>query len=86
MPARAPAVDIAAARVGQFILVIRRQRVLLDEDLATLYGVKTRVLLQAVKHNFERFRPDFMFGLTSVEWTALRSQIVTSKAGPGGRR
>jgi ORF6N domain len=52
MPTRAPAVDIAAKRVGQFILVIRRQRVLLDEDLAALYGVETRVLLQAVKRNF----------------------------------
>jgi hypothetical protein len=86
MPARAPAIDVAAERVGQFILVIRRQRVLLDEDLATLYGVKTRVLLQAVKRNFERFPPDFMFGLSSAEWTALRSQLVTSKPGRGGRR
>lgn len=44
------------------------------------------VLLQAVKRNFERFPPDFMFGLSSVEWAALRSQIVTSKRGRGGRR
>jgi hypothetical protein len=82
MPARAP----AAERVGQFILLIRRQRVLLDEDLAALYGVETRVLLQAVKRNFERFPPDFMFELSAPEWTALRSQSVTSKLGSGGRR
>jgi hypothetical protein len=82
MPARAP----AAERVGQFILLIRRQRVLLDEDLAALYGVETRVLLQAVKRNFERFPSDFMFELSAPEWTALRSQSVTSKLGSGGRR
>jgi hypothetical protein len=82
---RAP-VDIAAERVGQFILVIRRQRVLLDEDLAALYGIETRVLLQAVKRNFERFPADFMFELSAPEWTALRSQSVISKLGSGGRR
>jgi len=65
MPARAPVVDIGAERVGQFILVIRRQRVLLDEDLAALYGVETRVLLQAVKRNLERFPADFMFELSA---------------------
>src|ERR1019366_928503 len=86
MPARAPNVAIDAERVGHFILVIRLQRVLLDEDLATLYGVETRVLLQAVKRNLERFPPDFMFELSSAEWTALRSQSVTSKSGRGGRR
>jgi ORF6N domain len=82
MPARSP----AAERVGQFILVIRRQRVLLDEDLAALYGVETRVLLQAAKRNFQRLPSDFMFELSDPEWTALRSQSVTSKLGRGGRR
>jgi len=86
MPARAPTVAIAAERVDHFILVVRRQRVILDEDLATLYGVETRVLLQAVKRNLQRFPPDFMFELSSAEWTALRSQSVTSKPGRGGRR
>lgn len=86
MPARASALAIGAEGVGQFILVIRRQRVLLDEHLATLYGVETRVLLQAVKRNPERFPPDFMFELSNAEWTALRSQSVTSKPGRGGRR
>ena len=86
MPARAPSTAIAADRVGQFILVVRRQRVLLDEHLARLYGVETRSLLQAVKRNLERFPPDFMFELCAAEWMALRSQSVTSKAGRGGRR
>ena len=86
MSARARTIAIVAERVGHFILVVRRQRVLLDEDLATLYGVETRVLLQAVKRNLERFPPDFSFELSSVEWTALRSQSVTSKPGRGGRR
>jgi ORF6N domain len=86
MPARTPAIAAGAERIGQFILVIRRQRILLDEDLAALYGVETRALLQAVKRNPERFPPDFMFELSAVEWTNLRSQSVTSKSGRGGRR
>lgn len=86
MPARTPAIAAAAERVGQFILIVRRQRVLLDEDLAALYGVETRSLVQAVKRNPERFPPDFMFELSAAEWAALRSQSVTSKPGRGGRR
>jgi len=86
MPARTPAIAVTAERVGQFILVIRRQRILLDENLAALYGVETRSLLQAVKRNLERFPPDFMFELSAAEWAALRSQSVTSKSGRGGRR
>src|ERR1039458_3729849 len=86
MPARTPAIAAVAERIGQFILIIRRQRLLLDEHLAALYGVETRVLLQAVKRNLERFPPDFMFALSSAEWTALRSQSVTSKSNRGGRR
>ena len=60
---------------------IRANRVLLDRDLAELYGVKTRVLKQAVRRNINRFPPDFMFELTQDEWKALRSQPVTSKRG-----
>lgn len=86
MPARTPAIAAAAERVRQFILVIRRQRVLLDEDLAALCGVETRSLLQAVKRNRVRFLPDFKFELSAAEWAALRSQSVTSKPGRGGRR
>ena len=86
MPARTPAIKAAAERVGQLILDIRRLRVLLDEDLASLYGVETRSLLQAVERNVERFPPDFMFELSVAEWTALRSQSETSKPRRGGRR
>jgi hypothetical protein len=86
MPTRPLTIAVAARRVGQFILVIRRHRVLLDEDLAGLYGVETRTLVQAVKRNLERFPPDFMFELSAAEWAALRSQAVTSKSSRGGRR
>lgn len=58
---------------------------MLDADLAELYGVEARVLVQAVKRNLRRVPPDFMFQLTDEEWLALRSQIVSSK-GRGGRR
>jgi len=68
------------------ILVQRGHRVLLDEALAELYGVETKVLIQAVKRNLARFPPDFMFQLTDSEWASLRSQIVTSKLRRGGRR
>ena len=72
--------------ITRAIVVLRGHRVLLDEDLAKLYGVETRVLVQAVKRNPERFPGDFMLQLTATEWTALRSQIVISKPGRGGRR
>ena len=68
------------------ILALREQRVMLDADLAQLYGVQTRVLIQAVKRNLTRFPSDFMFQLTAVEWADLRSQSVISCAGHGGRR
>jgi hypothetical protein len=68
------------------ILVLRGHRVLLDTELAELYGVATKVLLQAVKRNRERFPEDFMIQLTAAEWEALRSQSVTSSAPRGGRR
>jgi hypothetical protein len=86
MRARTPDVAAAPERVGQFILIIRRQRVLLDEDMAALYGVETRSLVQAVKRNLRRFPLDFVFELSAVEWAALRSQPVISKPGRGGRR
>lgn len=68
------------------IHVVRKQHVLLDVDLAALYGVETKVLLQAVKRNIERFPQDFLLQLTADEWKSLRSQIVTSNVGRGGRR
>jgi hypothetical protein len=65
--------------IGRTILVLRRQRIILDADLAALYGVPTKALNQAVKRNAERFPEDFMFRLTRAEVEALnRSQIVTA--------
>ena len=69
------------------IFTLRGQRVLLDVDLAAVYGVATKVLLQSVKRNTERFPVDFMFQMTGDEFANLRSQIVTSSlGGHGGRR
>jgi len=73
------------ARIANAILTLRNQRVLLDTDLAVLYGVETKALNQAVRRNRARFPPDFMFQLTAREAAVLRSQTVTSK-GHGGRR
>ena len=66
------------------IIVMREQKVLLDSDLAELYGVSTKVLKQAVRRNMDRFPDDFMFELSAKEWRDLRSQIVTSSW--GGKR
>jgi hypothetical protein len=65
-------------RIEPLILNLHGQRVILDADLSELYGVQTKVLNQAVKRNADRFPDDFMFQLTSVEWTNLKSQFVTS--------
>ena len=59
------------------IYEIREQKVMLDSDLAGLYGIELKVMNQAVKRNIGRFPSDFMFQLTDVEWKNLRSQIVT---------
>jgi ORF6N domain len=72
-------------RVVGAILFLRGQRVILDSDLADLYGVPVRSLLQAVKRNLDRFPADFLFQLKKQEITRLRSQIVISN-GRGGRR
>lgn len=70
--------------VEREILVLRRHRVILDEQLAPLYGVEVKALNQAVKRNLERFPEDFMFQLTAEETARLRSQTVTLDA-PRGR-
>ncbi|MGQ0650826.1 MAG: ORF6N domain-containing protein [Betaproteobacteria bacterium] len=68
------------------IVVARGQRVILDSELALLYRVETRVLVQAVKRNRERFPPEFCFRLTNQDIAVLRSQSVMSKRqGRGGR-
>jgi hypothetical protein len=68
------------------IYLIRGHKVMLDSDLAELYEVETRTLIQAVKRNINRFPSDFMFQLNYQEIAGLRSQFVTSKTGRGGRR
>lgn len=65
---------------------IRDQKIMLDTDLAGLYGVATSALVQAVKRNADRFPGDFMFQLDAAEWDILKSQSVISRAGHGGRR
>ena len=72
--------------IEKMIYVIREQKVMLDSDLAELYGVETRVLNQSVQRNPARFPKDFMFQLTEEEHDSLRSQFVISKKGKGGRR
>jgi phage regulator Rha-like protein len=65
------------------IFQIRGVRVMLDEDIALLYGIETRILKQAVRRNINRFPADFMFELSKREQMSLRSQIVTLKTGRG---
>ena len=76
---------IPVERIQRVIYLIRGEKVILDSDLASLYGVQTRALIQAIKRNMRRFPKDFMFRLTTNEFNSLRSQIVISK-GKGGRR
>ena len=68
------------------IYLIREQKVMIDRDLAELYGVETKVLKQAVKRNIERFPEDFMFEMTKKEFEIWRSQFVTSKSDIMGLR
>ena len=77
-------VVIPLERISQAILLVRGHKVMLDSDLADLYKVETKVLIQAVKRNINRFPEDFMFQLTEQELSNLRSQFVTSSW--GGRR
>jgi phage regulator Rha-like protein len=73
-------------RILQSILVLRGRRVLLDTDLAELYGVTTKRFNQQVRRNLERFPADFMFQLTDAEAASLRLQIATLKTGRGQHR
>jgi len=82
-----PKTDAALAiSVARQIHVIRGQRVLLDEDLAAIYGASTSALNQAMRRNRSRFPPDFVLELTASEWESLRSQIVILKTGRGRHR
>ncbi len=73
-------------QIQNMIYVIRGQRVMLDRDLAKLYGVETKRINEQVKRNLERFPEDFMFKLTVDEYEILRSQIATSSLKHGGSR
>lgn len=72
--------------ISNTIYYIRNQKVMLDRDLAKLYGIETRVLKQAVKRNLIRFPEDFMFELSKIEFENWRSQIVTSNSDKMGLR
>ncbi len=72
--------------VERKIYNVRQQKVMLDSDLAKLYGVETKMFNRAVKRNLERFPEDFRFQLTKEEYESLRFQIGTSNKGRGGRR
>lgn len=78
--------EIQLEQIQNMIYVVRAQRVMLDSDLAFLYDVETKVLNQAVKRNMKRFPEDFLFRLTKEEYSSLKSQIVTSKSGRGGKQ
>ncbi len=69
---------VSVERIEKAIFMIRGQKIILDHDLAELYGVQTKVLKQAVRRNLDRFPSDFMFELTDLEFKNLRSQFVTS--------
>lgn len=76
-----PELILSEETISNTIYYIRNQKVMLDRDLAKLYGIETRVLKQAVKRNISRFPQDFMFELSKEEFQNLTSQIVTSSWG-----
>ncbi len=77
---------VLARKVETNIFILRGHRIILDETLAELYGVEVKQLNQQVKRNSKRFPVEFVFRLSQREFDGLRSQIVTSKEGRGGRR
>ena len=77
---------LPAETIESKIYLIRGHKVLLDSDLAMLYGVSTKALNQAVRRNIQRFLVDFMFQVSEIEHKYLRSQFVTSSLGWGGKR
>ncbi len=68
-------------KIQKMVYTIRKQRVMLDQDLAQIYGVETRIVNQQVKRNINKFPEDFMFRLTKEEYDNLKSQNVTSNWG-----
>ena len=89
MQAKAPAIVVPVEHITRAILVLRGHKVLLDSELAALYGVTTKRFNEQVRRNRERFPEDFMLQLPAEELDSLRSQTATSKdphRGRGGRR
>lgn len=80
------AAAVAVEAIASRIVILRGQRVIVDADLAALYGVPTKRLNEQVRRNAERFPADFMFALSQEEWDALRSQSATLKTGRGQHR
>ncbi|MEO9211455.1 MAG: ORF6N domain-containing protein, partial [Ginsengibacter sp.] len=80
-----PIIEIPEETIVEKIYVIRGLKVMLDRNLAEMYGVEVRVLNQAVKRNASRFPDDFMFQLTEIEFKSLMSQSVISKEKGKGR-
>ncbi len=78
--------EMSFVKIEEMIYVFRGQKVMLDSDLAELYGVETKRLNEPVNRNLERFPEDFIFQLSPEEYESLRSQFATSKKGKGGRR
>lgn len=83
---QSPSQRVPAERVESAILLLRGQRVILDAELAAMYEVQLRSLIQAVKRNRDRFPPDFAFQLSGSELESLRSQTVILKKGRGQHR
>ena len=79
-------IAIPLDRIARRILLLRGQRVLIDADLAMLYGVSTKRFNEQVRRNARRFPPDFVLRLTREEWESLRSQFATLKTGRGRHR
>ena len=76
---------VPIGRIENRILLIRGEKVILDSELAQLYGVETRRLNEQVRRNLDKFPTDFMFQLTKEEFANLKSQIATSSSSWGGR-
>ncbi|MCL4460609.1 MAG: ORF6N domain-containing protein [Nitrospirae bacterium] len=81
-----PISPIPVESIVSRIFLIRGQKVMLDSDLASLFGVPTKRFNEQIKRNHSRFPSDFMFQVTQEEFDSLKSQIATSNAGRGGRR
>ncbi|MDR2875188.1 MAG: ORF6N domain-containing protein [Methylobacillus sp.] len=73
--------SVSSEHLASLILVVRGQKIFLGTDLAALYGVEHRALMQAVSRNIEHFPDDFMFQISEQEWRNLKSQFVTSSWG-----